>query len=87
MRVKSGVTNYYVYGTGLLYEADDSMNTKTYHYDYRGSTVALTDGSGYVMDSIEYSAYGTTTYRSSTTDTPFLYNGFYRIQTDANGLL
>jgi len=55
MRVKAGVTNYYVYGLGLLYEADDSINTKTYHYDFRGSTVALTDGSGYVMDRIEYS--------------------------------
>jgi len=87
MRVKAGVTNYYVYRLGLLYEADDSINTKTYHYDYRGSTVALTDGSGNVMDRIEYSPYGTTTYRSGTTDTPFLFNGFYGIQSDANGLL
>ena len=42
VRVKNGVTNYYVYGVGLLYEADDAGNTKTYHYDYRGSTIALT---------------------------------------------
>ena len=27
MRVKNGATNYYVYGLGLLYEADDSGNT------------------------------------------------------------
>ncbi len=87
MRVKGGATNYYVYGLGLLYEADDSGNSKTYHYDYRGSTVALTDGSGVVTDRIEYSAYGMTAYRSGTTDTPFLLNGRYGVQTDSNGLL
>ena len=68
----SAATNYYVYGLGLLYEVDASENTKTYHYDYRGSTVALSDDSGNVTDGIEYSAYGTTTYRVGNTDTPFL---------------
>ncbi len=87
LRVKNGVTNYYVYGAGLLYEADDAGNTRTYHYDYRGSTVALTDGSGTVTDRIEYSPYAATTYRTGTTDTPFLYNGRYGVQTDPNGLL
>src|SRR5437764_1264639 len=87
IRVKNGVTNYYVYGVGLLYEVDDAGNTKTYHYDYRGSTVAITDGNGNITDRIEYSAYGLTTYRSGTTDTPFLYNGRYGVMTDANGLL
>jgi RHS repeat-associated protein len=87
MRVRNGVTNYYVYGLGLLYEADDAGNTKTYHFDYRGSTVAITDGSGNVTDRIEYSAYGSVTYRYGTTDTPFLFNGRYGVQTDANGLL
>ena len=87
MRVKNGTTNYYVYGLGLLYEADDAGNTKTYHYDYRGSTVALTDGSGIPTDRIEYSAYGSLTYRSGTNDTPFLFNGRYGVMTDANGLL
>jgi RHS repeat-associated protein len=40
-----------------------------------------------VTDWVEYSAYGTTGYRSGTTDTPFLYNGRYGVQTDPNGLL
>jgi RHS repeat-associated protein len=61
--------------------------TRTYHYDYRGNTVALTDGGGNVTDRAEYSAYGTLTYRSGSTDTPFLYNGRYGVQTDPNGLL
>src|SRR5437016_6116449 len=61
--------------------------TDSYHYDYRGSTVALTDGSGNVTDRIEYSPYGMTAYRSGLSDTPFLFNGRYGVQTDLNGLL
>jgi RHS repeat-associated protein len=90
VRVKGGVTNYYVYGLGLLYEVTESAtatNTLTYHYDYRGSTVALTDSNGNVTDRMEYSAYATTTYRSGTNDTPFLFNGRYGVQTDPTGLL
>ena len=59
----------------------------TYHYDLRGSPVALTDANGLVTDRIEYSAYGLTTYRAGTNDAPFLYNGRYGVQSDANGLL
>jgi RHS repeat-associated protein len=90
MRIRPGVTNYYVYGAGLLYEVDETAtetNTLTYHYDYRGSTIALTDPNGNVTDRVEYSAYGLTTYRAGTNDTPFLFNGRYGVQTDANGLL
>ena len=90
MRVKNGVTNYYVYGVGLLYEVTETAtvtNTRTYHFDYRGSTVALTDGDGLVTDRVEYSLYGLTTYRAGTNDTPFLFNGRYGVATDPNGLL
>ncbi len=90
IRINGGITNYYIYGLGLQYEITEtatSTNTLTYHFDFRGSTVALTDNSGNVTDRIEYSPYGTTTYRSGTNDTPFLFNGRYGVQTDANGLL
>lgn len=90
MRIKGGVTNYYIYGAGLLYEITETAtttNTLTYHFDFRGSTIALTDANGNVTDRVEYSPYATTTYRSGTNDTPFLYNGRYGVQTDANGLL
>ena len=90
MRVRSGVANYYIYGVGLCYEITEtttSTNTLTYHYDLRGSTVAITDGDGTLTDRIEYSAYGTITYRAGTNDTPFLFNGMYGVQTDPNGLL
>ena len=87
-----GSQTFYVYGLGLLYEANLSsggaeLNTRTYHYDYRGSTVALTDSSGLPTDQIQYSPYGLTIYRTGTDDTPFLYNGRYGVMTDTNGLL
>jgi len=90
MRIKNGVTNYYIYGLGLLYqitETTTATNTLTYHYDYRGSTIALSADNGLVTDRIEYSLYGSTTYRAGTNDTPFLFNGRYGVQTDPNGLL
>ena len=90
MRIKNGVTNYYIYGAGLLYQITETAtktNTLTYHYDYRGSTIALSADNGLVTDRMEYSAYGLTTYRVGTNDTPFLFNGRYGVQTDPNGLL
>jgi RHS repeat-associated protein len=90
MRVKNGVTNYYIYGGGLLYQITETAggtNTLTYHFDSRGSTVALTGDNGIPTDQIEYSAYGSTTYRAGANDTPFLFNGQYGVMTDANGLL
>ena len=90
LRIKNGVTNYYIYGAGLMYQVTETAagtNTLTYHYDYRGSTVALSDDNGLVTDRMEYALYGLTTYRAGTNDTPFLYNGRYGVQTDPNGLL
>lgn len=90
MRIKPGVTNYYIYGAGLLYEIDVAgTNTTTlyYHFDSRGSTDALTDTNGNITDRMEYAAYGMLTYRVGTNDTPFLYNGRYGVETDPNGLL
>ena len=90
LRIKNGVTNYYVYGSGLLYqvtEAPTGTNTLTYHYDYRGSTIALSGDNGLVTDRMEYSLYATLTYRAGTNDTSFLFNGRYGVMTDPNGLL
>ena len=36
MRIRPGVTNYYIYGAGLLYEITETAattNMLTYHYD------------------------------------------------------
>lgn len=78
---------YYVYGLGLLYETNETGETKTHHYDQVGSTILRTDDSGSVIGRVEYSAYGLIAYESGDLETPFLYNGQAGVQTDSNGLL
>ena len=76
----------YVYGNGLVGE-ETAGTFKTYHFDYRGSTVAITDSNGTVTDTFTYDSYGNLTSRTGTTDVIFLYNGEYGVVTDNNGLL
>lgn len=83
----NGEETYYVYGIGLLYEVDESDDTKTYHFDQVGSTIARTGDDGDVIGRAEYSPYGLVVFQSGDMDTPFQYNGQWGIQTDGNGLL
>jgi RHS repeat-associated protein len=83
----NGTKTYYVYGLGLLYEANQADTTKTYHFDQVGSTLLRTDDSGKVIGQAEYSAYGLTFWKHGDMATPFLYNGQAGVQTDSNGLL
>nr|WP_240903782.1 RHS repeat-associated core domain-containing protein [Chengkuizengella sediminis] len=77
---------YYVYGLGLVSQEDVSGNYSVYHYDRRGSTVALTNVDGNTTDQYAYSPYGELIYSEGTTNHPFLYNGRYGVMTDENGL-
>jgi RHS repeat-associated protein len=88
IRVNPDLTiTYYVYGLGLLYEANQADATKTYHFDQVGSTLLRTNDSGNVIGKAEYSAYGIPTVIEGDMTTPFLYNGQAGVQTDSNGLL
>jgi len=80
----NGEVTYYVYGLGLIGEAS-AGNYFSYHFDYRGSTVALSDASGQVIERFQYSPYGSLMYGDSSA-TPFLFNGMYGVMSDANGL-
>ena len=84
----SSTTTKYVTapGLGIIYE-ETGGNIKAYHYDTRGSTVALTDNSGVVCDTFTYGPYGELTGHTGGTATPFQYNGQFGVQTDENGLL
>lgn len=85
MSTKNGETTYYIYGLGLIGQ-ENSEGYKTYHYDYRGSTTAITDINGNVTDRIYYDPYGSIISRTGTTDTSFLYVGQYGVETDDSGL-
>lgn len=83
IETKDGKDTYYVYGQGLISEhKDDQVNT--YHFDYRGSTVAMTDENGAVIGEAEYDEYGQVL--ESSIVTRFMYNGQFGIENDENGL-
>lgn len=81
----NGNNTYYVYGIGLIGH-DDANGYIVYHYDYRGSTVALTNVQGVVTDNYTYWAYGELLTHIGTSNMPFLYNGRDGVLTEANGL-
>jgi len=75
---------FYAYSLGLIGQEIDGEYT-SYHFDYRGSTVALTDSSGQIVEQYQYSPYGLLLSGDSS-KTPFLFNGKYGVMTDANNL-
>ena len=50
----NGQKTFYVYGLGLIGQEVDGEYL-SYHYDFRGSTVALTDQDGQVIEWYQYS--------------------------------
>ena len=85
-KTTNGVVTKYVYGRGLI--GEESNNTfKTYHFDFRGSTIAITDASGNITDTFAYDTYGKLTSRTGTTPVIFSYNGRDGVVTDDNGLI
>ncbi len=74
VKTENNAVTKYVYGLGLIGE-EVSGSFKVYHFDYRGSTVAITDSSCNITDTFTYDTYGKLTARTGTTKTPFLYNG------------
>lgn len=85
-KTTDGAITKYVYGKGLIGEESEN-SFKTYHYDYRGSTVAITDMNGNVTDTFAYDTYGKLLSRTGTSKVIFGYNGRDGVVTDANGLL
>ena len=86
IKTENNAVTKYVYGLGLIGE-ETSGNFKTYHFDYRGSTVAITNANGTVTDTFEYDTYGKLTAHSGSNNTQFLYNGRDGVMTEDTGLI
>jgi RHS repeat-associated protein len=69
---------------GLIGE-ESAGNYFSYHFDYRGSTIAITNITGQLLDSVQYSPFGVI-LSQPTFDTPFFFNGLYGVMTDGNHL-
>ena len=85
-KTTNGITTKYVYGLGLIGE-EKCGEFKTYHFDYRGSTVAITDIYGNITDTFKYDTYGKLISRTGNSFVILGYNGRDGVVTDRNGLL
>ena len=83
----TGAANaYYVYGLGLISRISAAGVASYYHFDTRGSTIALTDAAGTVTDKYAYDPFGNLTNSQGTTSNPFKYVGQYGVMDEGNGL-
>jgi len=80
------ITAYYVYGQGLISRIQPGGKTFTYHYDPRGTTVALSDAAGTLTDRYAYDEFGNLLNRRGATPNPFRYLGRHGVQDEGDGL-
>ena len=78
-------TTYYYYGNGLNAQ-DNGKDYFVYHFNNVGSTMAVTDSKGDIVETYNYTPYGELITGEYREDIPFLYNGQYGVTTDSNGL-
>ena len=83
---RNGTLVKYIYGVGLIGEERHGY-FQTYHYDYRGSTVAITNECGELTFTFAYDTYGKLLNEYDYSDAIFLYNGRDGVITDRNGLV
>jgi RHS repeat-associated protein len=79
------VATYYVWGFGLISQVSED-NWLYFHFNNIGSTQAVTDSDGDVVERFSYCPYGNLT-SANERGIMFLYNGMFGIVTDSNGLL
>jgi RHS repeat-associated protein len=80
------VLAYYVHGLGLAQRITPDGAVSTYHFDIRGSTVAMTDSAGVVTDGYAYDSFGVLANEDTDSPQSFRYLGRYGIMQDSSGL-
>ena len=80
------ITRYYIYGRGLMAMTTTSDDRAyCYHYNATGSTIALTDDAGSMVNSYAYDPFGKITDRQEQVEQPFTFVGQYGVMTEPNG--
>lgn len=78
--------HYYVYGLGLIARIDVSENTRYYHYDFRGSTIAMTDESENITHSYQYGDFGEVLQMQEADFNPYRYVGKFGVMFEDSSL-
>jgi len=82
----NNITAYNLYGLGLIARIQPDGTASYYHYDSRGSTIALTDDSANITDTYVYDPFGKPVNRSGSTNNPFTYLGRYGVLDEGDKL-
>jgi RHS repeat-associated protein len=77
----------YVYGLGLIARVDASGAALTYHFDPRGSTVAMTDAAQAIVNRYVYDEFGDLLGEQAAESQPFGYVGQFGVMMEPHGLL
>src|SRR3972149_4478692 len=87
MDASNNITAYYVYGMGLISKVTPQGAAYYYHYDNLGSTIAITDSSGNIINKYAYDAFGKVLSQVEGVANPFKYVGAFGVMDEGNGLL
>jgi len=82
----NNITAYNLYGLGLIARIQPDGTASYYHYDSRGSTIALTDASGATTDTYAYDPFGKPANSTGSTDNPFTYIGRHGVIDEGDDL-
>jgi len=80
------VTAYYIHGIGLCYKLLPDGSIYAYHFDSRGSAIAMTDAAGQIANRYAYSPFGEVFSSSEETPNLFCFAGKYGIMEEGGGL-
>lgn len=83
----NAIQKYYIYGNGLVYAINADGSIEIYLYDYKGSTTAIVDNGGQVLNAYTYSAYGKVLGSSESVENSYKYLGKYGVITDSDSHL
>lgn len=83
---QGNIQAYNIYGLGLIARVLPDNTTHYYHYDSRGSTVALSNASEVVTDSYAYDPFGKPVNTLGSTENPFCYLGRHGVLDEGGDL-
>jgi RHS repeat-associated protein len=81
------ITSYYTHGLGMIAEATAPGDYYQYHYDVRGSTIAMTNGSQAIVNRYSYDPFGVVTASAELVENPFQYMGQHGVTREPLDLL
>lgn len=83
---QGAVQAYNIYGLGLIARILPDNTTHYYHYDSRGSTVALTDATEAITDSYSYDPFGNPIATTGVNTSPFRFLGRHGVLDEGDSL-